>query len=161
CCVNMPSDCLINRTSLPMQYSAPAPKDQTLYESWQLRRKKLDALTTNGADHVASQIHVLDYLLKRYAFDPIGREIATFPARSDVMINRRTVIVHDHVGRGLVAGIKTEQEASGRAASILKRIASVDPQSSVKSPGFGIFKDEKTGDEPQPPEKVANGGIAP
>jgi hypothetical protein len=102
---------------------------------------------------------VLDYLLNRYAGDPLGQAAATFPARTEVMLNRRTVVVHDHIGRGVVAGIKTEQEASGRAASILKRIASVDPQASVKAPGHGIFREEDPDSKPQP-QNAEKGGIA-
>jgi hypothetical protein len=141
-----------------MKYSAPPEKAQTLYESWQLRRERLNAPPPAGADYVASQIHVLDYLLKRYDGDTAAQVPAAFPARGEVMVNRRTVVVHDHIGRGLVAGIKTEQEASGRAASILKRIASVDPQSSVKAPGHGIFAQES--EDKDPPAKSTHGGVA-
>lgn len=135
--------------------------DQTLYESWQLRRQRLDSTPPTASDYIASQIHILDYLLRRYAGNPLAEVPASFPARSDLMINRRTVVVHEHIGRGLVAGIKTEQEASGRAASILKRIANVDPQASVKSPGFGIFRDADDAENESQPEKAAHGGIAP
>jgi len=117
---------------------------QTLYESWQLRRAMLEK--SEFIDALTQDVHrrILDYLLSRYAGDPLGSAVAHFPARSELRICRRAMVVHEHVGRGVVSGVKTEAEATDRAARILKRIAKVDPQSSVQAPGHGIITQTET-----------------
>jgi hypothetical protein len=134
---------------------------QTLYESWQLRRALVEKHSALDPANTQAQTRILDFLLTRYANDSRVNEAAHFPARTELRIDRRAMVVHEHIGRGVVSGIKTEAEATDRASRILKRISRLDPQSSVSAPGHGFFADP----EPLPapnvsPEDAAKGGIA-
>jgi hypothetical protein len=113
---------------------------QSLYESWELRRQLLES-NANPIDVAIAQIQkrILDFLLRRYATDTAAKVPASFPARTELRLDRRAIVVHDHMGRGIVSGVKNEVEASDRAARILKRISNLDPQASAQSPGRGIY----------------------
>ena len=115
---------------------------QTLLESWELRRQLLESNSRPIDSAVAqSQKQILDFLLKRYRGDPAANAPATFPARMEMRVDRRAIVVHEHLGRGIVSGVKNEAEASSRANRILKRISNLDPQASAAAPGDGIFND--------------------
>ena len=143
---------------------------QTLFESWELRRQLLES-TANPIDAGIAQVQkrILDFLLRRYINDPAARVAACFPARTEFRIDRRAIVVHDHMGRGIVSGTRNEVEAGDRAARILKRISNIDPQASAQQPGHGIFADpllttlldsEKTQLHQPPLSGDSRGGIA-
>ena len=134
---------------------------QTLYESWQLRRQLVETSPARIASVMQEQRRILDWLLSRYGNDEVSRAGAFFPARSELLLHRRTVVVHDHIGRGTVSGTRNVDDATHRASSILQRISRVDPQASAQAPGHGIFSDPEPLAPPTLPRaEIAKGGIA-
>ena len=96
----------------------------TLYEDWQRRRWQLSV--SRAVPHLASQLKVLDYLLSRYQGTSEANRPARFSLRQSVFWNARRIVVHQHLGRGDVAGVKSVAEANRRVALILQRMASGD-----------------------------------
>ena len=134
---------------------------QTLYESWQLRRQLVETSPARIPSVMQEQRRILDWLLSRYGNDEASRAGAFFPARAELLLNRRVVVVHDHIGRGTVSGTRNVEEATHRASSILQRIARVDPQASAQAPGHRILSDPEPYAPPTlPPAAIAKGGIA-
>lgn len=98
----------------------------TLYDDWQTRRDRLSSSTEAGRLRAAPQLKVLDYLLRRYRGTNEGKRPARFCLRSNFSWNDRRIVVHQHLSRGKVAGVKNQAEADNRVASILHRMASDD-----------------------------------
>lgn len=109
---------------------------RTLYEDWQLRRARLD--TAEPLPHCGDQVRVLDYLLKRYANDPIAQQPARHPHSSELVFFNRTLIVHRHLKFGEFIATCTPADAHARAKTILARIAELNPQAHVGTPSSCI-----------------------
>ncbi|HLX61051.1 MAG TPA: hypothetical protein VKX17_07190 [Planctomycetota bacterium] len=109
---------------------------RTLYEDWKLRRGQLD--TAEALPHFGEQARVLDFLLARYADDPVSREPARFPLSSEMYLDSRAIVVHHHLGRHAFNATRTPAEAHARARKILSHIADINPQESIGPPGSEI-----------------------
>ena len=113
---------------------------RTLYEDWQLRRARLD--TAEPLPHFGDQARVLDYLLNRFANDPIAQEPARFPFSSELVLNSdtilRTIIVRRHLKCGEFGATRNPADAHTRARTILTRIAKLDLQADACAPNSRI-----------------------
>ncbi|MCY3021799.1 MAG: hypothetical protein NTW87_22540 [Planctomycetota bacterium] len=126
-----------------MSTSATAP---ALYEDWQKRREYLLATgAPQGRAYLDIQIHILDYLLKRYAGTSEAERPARFALPQPLYLNRRAIVVHHHLGKGEVAAVKTKEEAGERASRILQRIRKCDPQSAITATAEGASAEEEKG----------------
>lgn len=109
---------------------------RTLYEDWQLRRARLDA--AEPLPHFGDQARVLDYLLKRYANDPVAQQPARHPHASELNFYNRTLIVHRHLKCGEFIATSTPADAHARAKTVLARIAEQNPQAYAGTPSSHI-----------------------
>ncbi|MCK6475000.1 MAG: hypothetical protein L6R28_25040 [Planctomycetes bacterium] len=110
----------------------------TLYEDWHRRRQQLEVTAPLfGQQYLDSQARVLDYLLDRYRDDAAAQQKARFPIADGLVLNKRVIVVHSHLGGGTVSGIKDSAAAKLRASRILKRISEQDPQASAGAPAGG------------------------
>lgn len=110
----------------------------TLYDDWHRRRQRLEvAPPLFGQQYLESQARVLDYLLDRYRDDEAAQQKARFPIADGLVLNKRAIVVHSHLGGGTVSGIKDSAAAESRASRILKRISEQDPQASAGAPAGG------------------------
>lgn len=110
----------------------------TLYDDWHRRRQRLEvAPPLFGQQYLDTQVRVLDYLLERYRDDESAQRAARFPISEGLFLNKRAIVVHQHLGGEHVSGVKSHAEASSRASRILKRIAEQDPQASAGAPAAG------------------------
>jgi len=106
----------------------------TNYEDWQLRRKRLNSYSGSfRRQYIAAESRIYDYLLDHHHHSARGQQLARFAMPSEVFTDRGSVVVYHQLGKTEFAGVKTEQEASKRASSILRRMASMDLQSSAKA----------------------------
>jgi len=118
---------------------------RTLLDDWRLRLEKLSAAGTSASNWQSYndiQIHLLTYLIKRYADTPVGAQAALFPLREKVYRDDRAVVVNHFLGIGKVAGIKSSGEAHERIGPILGHLKAIDPQASIleaKGAHRGIF----------------------
>ncbi|HYG74602.1 MAG TPA: hypothetical protein VEK08_06320 [Planctomycetota bacterium] len=106
----------------------------TLYEDWLRRRKRLSA--SSGAfrrRYAAAEAAVFDFLLAQYRERPEAQHTAPFAVPAEAFADRRAILVYHQLGKTEIVGVKTEQEASKRASSILQRMASMNLQDSAKS----------------------------
>ena len=110
---------------------------RTLYEDWQMRRERLRPCASSA--HFTEQTRVFDYLLARYADDPVARQEARFPLHSELAIDTRAILVHHHMALREFGGTRTVAEAHTRARNILAHISKVDPQASIQDPGWHMF----------------------
>lgn len=107
----------------------PESTAPTLFEDWQTRRARLSERPPAGGEALApAQVHVLDYLIKRYEGTPEAAQPARFAILSELFLNRRVMIVHHHLGGGPAASFKRGEDAESRASKILRRIKAQDPQ---------------------------------
>lgn len=110
----------------------------TLYDDWHRRRQRLEvAPPLFGQQYLDTQARVLDYLLERYRDDDAAQQEARFPVSDGLVLNKRAIVVHSHLGGGTVSGIKDSAAAESRASRILKRISEQDPQASAGAPAGG------------------------
>ncbi|MBI3832075.1 MAG: hypothetical protein HY291_21310 [Planctomycetes bacterium] len=112
----------------------PESTTPTLFEDWQARRARLSERPPAGGEALApAQIHVLEYLIKRYEGTPEAAQPARFAVQSELFLNRRVMVVHHHLGGGPAASFKRGEDAESRASKILRRIKAQDPQGVLKS----------------------------
>ena len=109
----------------------------TLYEDWLARRGRLDKPMPLAPAGIEMQRRILDYLLKRYLGSPEAARPAHFPLRTNLLVDRRWIIVNNYLGQSAVTGIRTMDESTQRTSGILKRMASLKLQDSVKVPANG------------------------
>ncbi|HYG74652.1 MAG TPA: hypothetical protein VEK08_06590 [Planctomycetota bacterium] len=96
----------------------------TLLEDWTQRRERIRSGDPDESRNQwnRSQLRILDFMLRRYADQPVSKEPARFPMLAPVYLNRRAIVVHQHLGRGMVSGIKSEAEARSRANRLLTKM---------------------------------------
>lgn len=104
----------------------------TLYEDWLLRRRRLTHLTHAQQQYVAGHRNVLDSLLERCRGSPQADCPARFAAPPHPLAQREALLTYHQLGRAEARGALTETEAGKRAATILRRIRNLDPQSSAR-----------------------------
>ena len=120
------------------------PTSPSLLEDWEFRRKRLEYRAVQPEQYRQLQIRVLDYLIDRYRDSPEAARPARSPCRSDLFFDGRAIVVHHHVWRGKVGGVKSERQARDRVTSILRRMSAPAPdEESDEPPGF------LTPDEPE------------
>ncbi len=105
---------------------AGQPAPVTLWDDWQTRRARLAERSMSRGPYVELQIQILDYLVQRYRDSPEAAQPARCPARPELFVNDRAIVVHDHLWEGKVGGVKTHREAADRVSSILRRMACVE-----------------------------------
>jgi len=98
----------------------------SLQDDWRQRREKL--LASGDQQFQKSQIRILDFMLRRYGDQLAAQRPARFPMLAPVYLNRRAIVVHQHLGGSQFAGIKTEGEARTRASKLLARMANSTPR---------------------------------
>jgi hypothetical protein len=94
---------------------------RTLYDDWQARRGRL-AAAGEEADYRAVELRLLDYLLRRYQGSPEAARPARFPLPTSVFVNHRAIVVHHHLGRGVIPTITNAEEARAHVRSIVARM---------------------------------------
>jgi len=104
--------------------SSDAPT-RTLLEDWRLRRDRLAGDPGPIPQYAAIQIQLLDFLLERYREAPEAAAPVRFCPKSDLFVNERAIVVHHHLGAGVLGGVKSRQEAESRVSGILKRMTAV------------------------------------
>ena len=95
---------------------------RTLYDDWQTRRRRLAETAGGEADRRAVELRLLDYLLRRYQGSPEAARPARFPLPTGVFVNHRAIVVHHHLGRGVIATVTNQQEAQARVQAIVQRM---------------------------------------
>jgi hypothetical protein len=118
-----------------MSTSAP-----TLYEDWRNRREKLGEGDVPAQEwERALQIRILNYLLKRYAADPVAQLPARFPVSTELFLNRRAILVHRHLSLAPKTEVRNSADATRKVSRILQRIKAQSPQESACIPADGEF----------------------
>jgi hypothetical protein len=87
---------------------------RTIIEHWMLRRHRLADAHGVPEQHRLMQIQVLDYLINRYRDSPDVARPSRCLTSTDVYWDERAIVVHHHLGRGRVAGVKDRREAERR-----------------------------------------------
>jgi hypothetical protein len=100
---------------------SPSITSGTLYTDWLLRRERLREYHGEREPIVATQLRVLDYLVERYRGDAEALRPAP-PPLDAVYVNQRAIVVNHHRSFGLVAGVKSPEEAASRVAGIVARM---------------------------------------
>jgi hypothetical protein len=98
------------------------PNVRTLYDDWQARRQRLAGVVGGDADYRAVELRLLDYLLRRYRASPEAARPARFPLPTSVFVNHRAIVVHHHLGRGVIPTISSKQEAQAHVRAIVERM---------------------------------------
>jgi hypothetical protein len=104
---------------------ASAADERTLIEDWIVRRQRLSASDVMPGQHRAMQLQVLGYLIRRYGDSAEAARPARFSSAAEFYINDRAIVVHQHLGRGKIAGVKSRIEATRRVSDILRHLRSV------------------------------------
>ncbi|HVC92926.1 MAG TPA: hypothetical protein VND64_04505 [Pirellulales bacterium] len=97
---------------MPSASAAP-----TLYEDWQARRGRLAAVVGQLGPNAAIELRVLDYLLRKYRDSPDAAKPARFPIRSQLVVNQRAVVVHNHLAHGQFDQVTSALQALDRATN--------------------------------------------
>jgi hypothetical protein len=113
-----------------------------LLEDWELRRKRLEHQAVPPEPYRRLQIRIFDYLIHRYRASPEAAGPARAPCRSDLFLDRRAIVVHHHVWRDKVGGVKNEREARQRVTSILRRMSTPTAQEESDEPPDFLIPDE-------------------
>jgi len=95
---------------------------RTLLEDWRLRRDRLAGDPGPIPQCAAIQIQLLDFLLERYRDAPEAAAPARFVPKSDLFVNERAIVVHHHLGAGVLGGVQSRHEAESRVSGILQRM---------------------------------------
>ena len=130
---------LFSASAPPTIIGMPVPESVSLYVDWQMRRERLLRVSLPGELGRSEMLRVLDFLLSRYRDAPEAAHPARFPLHHGLVVERRWIIVHHHLGKGRFAGIQNERESSQRASGILQRMKNLDLQKSVKAPAGGAI----------------------
>jgi hypothetical protein len=100
---------------------SPSAATGTLYADWLARRERLREYHGQREPFVATQLRVLDYLIERYHDDAEALRPAP-PPLDALYVNQRAIVVNHHRSFGLVAGVKTKNEAASRVSAIVARM---------------------------------------
>lgn len=120
----------------------------TLLEDWRARRERLAQRAVPAGPEVRLQIQILDYLVDRYRDAPEAARPARCPARLDLYVNDRAIVVHNHLWEGKVGGAKSQQEARARVSSILRRMT--PSQRDIEPAAAKDIEPEDRQESPQP-----------
>jgi hypothetical protein len=128
--------------------------ERTLAEDWFVRRQRLMMSQTVSEQHRRMQLQVLDYLIRRYGDSAEAARPARFASTAEFYSNDRAIVVHQHLGRGKIAGVKSQVEASRRVGDIVKHLRSVHDGDSGAAPAHNDFSNwiDELGRRPRVPE---------
>jgi hypothetical protein len=104
---------------------ASASEARTVFDDWLTRRQRLAASETVPELSRRVQLQVLEYLIRRYADSPEAARPARCPTAAAFYSDDRRIVVHHHLGRGEIAGVKNQAEASRRMGDILSHLRRV------------------------------------
>ena len=104
---------------------ASASEARTVLDDWLVRRQRLTTSETIPEPIRRSQLQVLEYLIRRYADSPQAARPARAPTAATFYSNDRRIILHHHLGRGKIAGVKNQAEANRRVGDILSHLRRV------------------------------------
>jgi hypothetical protein len=114
------------------------PTAPTLYDDWKARRARLAEAPGGDADCRAVEMQLLDYLLRRYEASPEAARAARFPAPMCVFVDHRAIVVHHHLGRGLIPNITNEQEARNHVRGMVDRMWSRSARKETAVPAEAV-----------------------
>ena len=109
---------------------ASASEARTVFDDWLTRRQRLAASETVPESSRRVQLQVLEYLIRRYADSPEAARPARCPAAAAFYSDDRRIVVHHHLGRGEIAGVKNQAEANRRMGDILSHLRRVHQEGS-------------------------------
>jgi len=95
----------------------------TLYDDWLARRDRLASLSSSEGDRRRSELRLLEFLLEHYRGSAVATRPARFPARTEVYVDRRAIVVHNHLGKGYLSDVHTHQQAERHVHAVLERMA--------------------------------------
>src|SRR5487761_126937 len=130
--------------------------ERTLAEDWLVRRQRLAASQTAPEQHRRAQLQVLDYLIRRYGDSAEAARPARFVSAAEFYSNDRAIVVHQHLGRGKIAGVKSQRQANQRVGDILRHLRSVHDEDADAVPApndFASWVDELD-QRPEIPERA-------
>lgn len=104
---------------------ASAAEVRTVIDDWLVRRQRLAASETVPEQYRQVQLQVLEYLIRRYGDSAEAARPARFASSDTFYSNDRVVVVHHHLGRGKIAGVRNQAEANQRVGDILKHLQRV------------------------------------
>lgn len=113
--------------------------ERTLIEDWLARRQRVAASVTMPEQHRQMQLQLLDYLIGRYGDSPEADRPARFASPFEFYSNDRTIVVHHHLGRGKIAGVRNQAEAKRRVGDILSHLRSVHELGAEVVPAHNDF----------------------
>ncbi len=108
----------------------------TLYEDWLARRDRLAGLSSSEGDRRRSELRLLEFLLEQYGGSAVATRPARFPARTEVYIDRRAIVVHNHLGKGYLSDVHTRQQAEQHVHAVLERMAGPESGPGADRPLF-------------------------
>jgi hypothetical protein len=86
------------------------------------------------------QLQLLDYLIERFRDAPEVRRAARFPLATEMYVNERALLVHNHLWRGQTSGTKSRFEVKNRVSAIVERMRAAAP--GAEDVEFGAATDE-------------------
>jgi len=107
---------------------------RTLLEDWQARRDRLAADAGPIPQYAALHLQVLGYLIERYRQSAEAALPARFVPACDLAVNPRAIVVHHHLGEGVLGGVKTRHEAAARVTAVLSRLTAPSTAASATPP---------------------------
>lgn len=126
---------------------------RTVFDDWLVRRQRLAASETVPEQHRRVQLQVLEYLIRRYANSPEAARPVRIASTAEFYSNDRLIVVYHHLGRGQIAGVKSQAEANRRVGDILSHLCRVheeDPETVAAHNDFANWIDELD-QRPEPP----------
>ncbi|HQU45016.1 MAG TPA: hypothetical protein PK867_19525 [Pirellulales bacterium] len=124
---------------------ASAAEARTVLDDWLVRRQRLAASESIREPHRRMQLQVLEYLIRRYADSPDAARPARCPSTAAFYSNDRLIVVHHHLGRGRIAGVRNQAEANRRVGDILghlRRVHEDDAEAVAAHNDFASWVDE-------------------
>jgi hypothetical protein len=122
-----------------------ATTERSLYEDWLVRRDRLAHDTEGIEQYRRIQLQLLNYLLERYRDAPQVQQPALFPLTTEVILNERAMVVHNHLWRGQTSGTKSTFEVKHRVSAIVERMQASWGDSTAP------FSDKSTDEAPDDP----------
>jgi len=111
---------------------------RSLFEDWLVRRERVTRDTEGIEQYRRIQLQLLDYLIERYRDAPEVRRPARFPLPTEVYVNERAMLVHNHLWRGQTSGTKSRFEVKNRVSAIVERMSAAVPEAEDAEFGTAI-----------------------
>ena len=106
----------------------------TYMQDWQARLLRLKTSSgPQGRQFFELQQRVLASLLEKHRGTPVALQRTRFPVPPEPFSDRRGVMLFHHLAKGEVSGVKSEEEATRRASTILQRMKKLDLQGAAQT----------------------------